>query len=61
MPIKVFDVKRIRKGYLGRERWVTIGTCIIAENDNSGTLYLHQLDEDLKLYPRKRKKNEIHE
>lgn len=47
---KRFTIKRLRKEYDGKERWVPIGTCIVNLADGSGSVYLNHQDEVWRLF-----------
>ena len=51
MPIFHFSVKRKRTPPVGKSRWVEMGVVTVNTDDLTGTLYLHSIDHDWKLFP----------
>lgn len=53
---KEYSIKRLRKEYNNKERWVPIGT-VVVNDDGTGSVYLNHQDEIWRIFLRE-KKNE---
>jgi hypothetical protein len=51
MPVLHFSVKRRRQRQSGKATWVEVGFVTVNTDDSTGTFYLHDRDEDWKLFP----------